>query len=79
FGRYRAFREMRGKGLTAEVINDALDEYEDKWYEVLYELVERRYVRYLEDEKGINKVKNALVRYGYSYDMIKAVLEDIMG
>ncbi len=77
FGRYRAFREMRGKGLTAEVINPALDEYEDKWYDILYDLVEHKYLRYLDDEKGVNKVKNALVRYGYSFDLIKEVLSDI--
>lgn len=78
FGRYRAFREMRGKGLTAEVINAALDEYdEDFWFGRLYELVEKKYLRYLEDEKGVNRVKNALVRYGYSFDLIKQVLAQI--
>ena len=81
FGRRRAFQEMRGKGLTSEVINIALDAYdedeENTWYERLYELVENKYLRYLEDEKGVNRVKNALVRYGYSYDLIKEVLRDI--
>ncbi len=81
FGSRRAFQEMRGKGLTAEVIKRALavyDEDEDTtWYDRLYELVERKYLRYLDDEKGVNKVKNALVRYGYSYDLIKDVLRDI--
>lgn len=82
FGSRRAFQEMRGKGLTAEVIKRALavyDEDEDTtWYDRLYELVERKYLRYLDDEKGVNKVKNALVRYGYSYDLIKDVLRDIV-
>lgn len=77
FGRYRAFREMRGKGLTAEVIERVLEDYEDSYYERLYELVERKYLRYLDDEKGVKKVKNALARYGYSYDLIKEVLRDI--
>ncbi|MBR1864317.1 MAG: RecX family transcriptional regulator [Ruminococcus sp.] len=82
FGRYRAFREMRSKGLTAEVINEALDVYdgdvEESWYDRLKELVENRYLRYLDDEKGINKVKNALVRYGYTYDLIKEVINDVL-
>lgn len=81
FGRMRAFREMRSKGLTSEVINLALDVYDEDedttWYDRLYELVEKKYLRYLEDEKGVNKVKNALVRYGYKYDLIKEVLRDI--
>lgn len=81
FGKMRAFREMRGKGLTSEVINIALrvydDDEENTWYDRLYELVESKYLRYLEDEKGVNRVKNALVRYGYSYDLIKEVLKCI--
>lgn len=81
FGRMRAFREMRGKGLTSEVANLALNAYDEDeettWYDRLYELVESKYLRYLEDEKGVNRVKNALIRYGYKYDLIKEVLRDI--
>lgn len=77
FGRYRAFREMRQKGLTAQVVEDALEEYDDSYYERLYELVESKYLRFLDDDKGITRTKNALVRYGYSYDLIKEVLKDI--
>lgn len=77
FGRYRALREMRQKGLTAQVAEEALEEYDDSYYERLYELVESKYLRYLDDDKGIARTKNALVRYGYSYDLIKEVLRDI--
>ncbi|MDO4944241.1 MAG: regulatory protein RecX [Ruminococcus sp.] len=77
FGRYRALREMRQKGLTAQVAEEALEEYDDTYYERLYELVESKYLRYLDDDKGITRTKNALVRYGYSYDLIKEVLRDI--
>lgn len=77
FGKYRALREMRGKGLTSQVAEEALEMYDDSYYERLYELVESKYLRYLDDEKGVNKVKNALVRYGYSYGLIKEVIRDI--
>lgn len=77
YGRYRAFQQMRQKGLTKEIIEEALEEYEDGVYERLYELVERKYLRYLDGEKGDIKVKNALVRLGYSYDIIKEVINDI--
>lgn len=77
FGRYRALREMRQKGLTAQVAEEALEEYDDTYYERLYELVESKYLRYLDDDKGVTRTKNALVRYGYSYDLIKEVLRDI--
>lgn len=81
FGRYRAFREMRGKGLTAEVAERALEPYEDSYYERLYELIEKKYARYIlddEDGKGVTKVKNALVRYGYSYDLIKEAISSFI-
>ena len=79
FGRFRAFREMRAKGLTAEVVNAALDQYDDEfWYDRLRQLVEKKYLRCLEDEKGIEKVKNALARYGYSFTLVKEVLRDIL-
>lgn len=77
FGRYRALREMRQKGLTAQVAEEALEEYDGTYYERLYELVESKYLRYLDDDKGVTRTKNALVRYGYSYDLIKEVLRDI--
>ena len=43
-----------------------------------FELINKKYYRYLDDEKGVKKVKNALVRYGYSYEDINAVLNEIL-
>ena len=65
------------KGLTAEIIEEAMAEFdeEDDSFSRLEELVERKYERYLVDRKGVNKVKNALARKGYSYSEIKAVLD----
>lgn len=77
YGYYRAYQQMRQKGLTKPIIEEALEEYSEGTYERLYELVERKYLRYLDGEKGDIKVKNALVRLGYSYDIIKEVLADI--
>ena len=78
FGYYRASAEMRNKGIPKEIIEETLSEYEDKVYERLFELINKKYYRYLDDEKGVKKVKNALVRYGYSYDDINAVLEEVI-
>ena len=81
FGKSRAFRELRNRGLTSEVVKAALQVYDEDedvtWYDRLRALVEKKYIRYLDDEKGVIKVKNALVRYGYSYDLIRDVLRDI--
>lgn len=78
FGYYRAVQEMRQKGLSKELIDEVLAEYEDSTVERLTELVEKKYLRRLEDEDGIKKVKNALARQGYSYADINAALEDIL-
>lgn len=77
-GKYRAKQEMRIKGLDSELIDEMIDAYEDDTLERLDDLVERKYARYLVDEKGIIKVKNALARQGYSYSDIKKVLEDYL-
>lgn len=75
-GYYRAREEMRQRGIPNELIDEALAEFEDDTLERLVSLVERKYAKYLTDEKGKNKVKSALVRLGYSFSDINAVLEN---
>lgn len=77
FGRRRAFQEMRLKGLTKEVIDIALSEYDEGVQERLRTLVEKKYLRIMTDEKGIIRAKNSLVRYGYDYSDINSVFKQI--
>ena len=77
FGRRRAFQEMRLKGLTKEVIDLALEEYEQGTAERLRRLIEKKHLRYMTDEKGINRAKNSLIRHGYDYGEIKEALREI--
>ena len=77
FGRRRAFQEMRLKGLTREVIDIALEPYAEGADERLRTLIEKKYLRYLDDEKGVNRAKNALVRLGYDYSDINRVLKEM--
>lgn len=76
-GRYRVKQEMRLKGLGSEIIEEAMENFseEDEPFERLEELVEQKYERYLTDRKGVEKVKNALARKGYSFGEIKEVLD----
>lgn len=76
-GRYRVKQEMRLRGLSSEIIEEAMENFaeEDEPYERLEKLVEQKYARYLTDRKGVQKVKNALARKGYSFGEIKEVLE----
>ncbi len=77
-GYYKAVQEMRQKGISKELANEILSEYEDTTQERLKDLIESKYARRLEDEDGIKKVKNALVRNGYSYKDVNAALEDYL-
>ena len=76
-GRYRVRQEMRLKGLGSEIIVEAMENFseEDEPFERLEKLVEQKYERYLTDRKGVEKVKNALARKGYSFGEIKEVLD----
>lgn len=76
-GRYRVRQEMRLKGLSSEIIEEAMENFseEDEPLERLEKLMEQKYERYLTDRKGVQRVKNALARKGYSFGEIKEVLD----
>ena len=79
FGYRRAEREIMLKGIDKFTAEDALAVYDDRFSENLMELLETKHSRYLtdsSDRKSIEKVKNALVRYGYDFsDINRAVKE----
>ncbi len=73
YGYRRAKREMMQKGLTEDTVYNALKQYDDTFEENLALLLRGKYSRYLTDKtdkKSVEKAKNALARYGYSYDEI---------
>lgn len=78
FGYYRAVREMQQKGISRELADEVLADYEDDTQERICELLATKYARRLEDENGVTKVKNALVRQGYSYSDINAALDEFL-
>ena len=76
-GMFKAKQELKRRGLSDNIIEEAVAPYadEEECFSRLEELVERKYERYLTDEKGVKKVKNALLRQGYRYAEINAVLD----
>ncbi len=79
FGRRRALHELTMKGIDRFTAEDALEEYDEMFSENLMELIEKKYSRYLtdmSDRKNIEKVKSALVRYGYSFDEINRTVRE---
>lgn len=75
YGYYRARQEMSLKGIGKDIAEEALAELADGTMERLEELVEQKYERYLDSRKGVEKVKGALSRLGYSYSEIREVLD----
>lgn len=79
FGYHRALREMKSKGLDEDTAVEALEKYGDLFAENLAQLIEKKHSRYLTDSgdrKNIEKVKNALVRYGYGFDEVNRAVRD---
>ena len=74
-GERRALQEMALKGIDRETAVEAISLVEPD-ENLLQQLIERKYLRYLGDEKGRNKVIAALMRLGHDYsDVIRAVDE----
>ena len=76
YGKKRIEQELYRKGIDREIIREVLDETEFEQNE-LVSLIERKYGRYLSDEKGVAKTINGLLRMGYSYGEIRDALKEI--
>ncbi|MBR0511504.1 MAG: RecX family transcriptional regulator [Ruminococcus sp.] len=79
FGYRRCKRELMQKGISGFIAEDALVPYEEVFGENLAELLRTKHSRYLtdiEDRKSIEKVKNALVRYGYDFSEINRAVKE---
>ena len=74
----RQVQTLRQRGITRQIAEEVLETYEDGAYDRLRGFAEKKYSSYLDDEAGIRKVKNALVRRGFSYDLVNRVVRDII-
>lgn len=77
-GYFKAVQEMRQKGISKELADEILSDYEDSTIRRIKDLIDSKYARRLEDEDGVKRVKNALVRNGYSYKDINTALEEYL-
>ncbi len=76
-GAFKAKQEFKLAGISPDIFEEIIEPYleAENAFERLEELVEQKYERYLTDEKGVRKVRSALLRAGYSYSDINAVLD----
>ena len=74
FGPMRVKQELRQKGISPELIDELVDQYDDG--ELLQEnirmVLEKKYSAWREDEKTRRRAFAALQRLGYSYEQIRA-------
>ncbi len=76
YGKRRIEQELYKKGIEREIIKNTLDDAEFP-EERLADIIRKKYLRYLSDEKGVRKTVNALLRLGYSYGDIRDALAEI--
>ena len=80
YGKKRIEQELYRKGVSREVVSDTLEQL-DFDEDALPALIERRYLRQLDTEKGVQKTVAALQRMGYSFgeirDALRKVQEDV--
>lgn len=74
YGKRRVSQELFRKGVEKEIIDEILQEVEFE-SDTLANLIERKYSKYLDTQKGVTKTINALLRMGYSYSEIKSALQ----
>lgn len=66
--------ELFRKGIDAAVIDAVIEEAAIDPARELEALIEKKYARFLSDEKGMRKTVSALQRLGYSWSDIKAAI-----
>ena len=76
YGRKRVEQELYLKGVDRDIISGVLDEISFDT-DRLSDIIKRKYLAKMTDEKGRQKAFNALLRLGYSYGEIRDALENM--
>ena len=74
FSGRRAQYELLRKGIDKEIIAQVVEELEPNPVEKIKEIIEKKYLRCLQDEKGYRRTVNGLQRLGYRYEDIKQAI-----
>lgn len=77
YGKKRIKKCLFERGIEKELIEDTLDELDfSEDFERAVAVANKKYP-IVENEKDVKRLFAALVRYGYDYDVIKNVLEEV--
>lgn len=74
FSASRAMRELQQKGIEKELAQQIIEELAPDPVERIMELVNQKYIRTLDDEKGCRRSIAALQRLGFRWDDIRTAL-----
>lgn len=73
----RTKQALMEKGIAREIIDQVAEEWDVEPEPAIAKIVIRKYMRYIEDEKGLQKMTNALLRLGYHHGDIRRVLRNL--
>ena len=76
FARKRVEYELKQKGIGPDFIEELLEELEPEPVGQIGALVERKYLRALDDERGRRRTVAALQRLGYRWEDIRRALKE---
>jgi regulatory protein len=78
FSASRARRELLQKGIDPELAQQVVQELCPDPAEKIREIIERKYIRSLGDEKGRRRTAAALQRLGYRWEDIRSALNELI-
>lgn len=76
YGKKRIEQELYRKGVDRDIIYNVLEEISFD-SDTLSDIIKRKYLSKMSDEKGRQKVFNALMRLGYTYGEIRDAIKNI--
>lgn len=77
YGLSRVKNELRMKGISSDIVESVISSLDIDVKQSIINLVNRKYIRKLSDEKGRRNVIASLQRLGYSYSDIQSALREI--
>lgn len=79
-GQYRIKRELLLKGIDEDIIERVLVEDDDEEYERALEIARKKYSSYKDDDRNkiYRKLSGFLQRKGYSFDVVRNILKELL-
>lgn len=75
FGPKRIFAELKAKGISSEIAQNAVDLLDKDDINRIILVLNSKYKNKLDDDRGVIRAMNGLVRMGYSYSDIREAMK----